>query len=408
MRKAWLAFAIASGFFLFEFVTRVEPSLDAQAIGSFFHLSNSGFGTLSSLFFWVYAPMQIIVGLLLDRFGARRFLLLGSFCCAAGTLMFAATNLVGVAGAGRMLTGFGASFAFVGALWLVNHWFAPERFALLSGGVNAVGMIGVAAGAVGLSDAVTDFGWRPVFLVTGAAGLLLVLLIYFFLHEPASPAAAAQTGPVEHVRDSLKTVLGDGRVWALSLVGLLYYMPVNVYGGLWGTTELVRNHHFTTVAAETDVSMIFWGMALGSVAGGWFSDRIGHRKYLVLGGAVLTTCAYGAALYLPASALGEGVLLLAAGFFGGFQMLTFAMAKEGQDNRVVGTVVAFVNMVGIAGALIFQPLVGYLADRLGGNFELALMTVPACTAAAALIVLFVPKYRHPHHMPGARRGSPAV
>ena len=39
-------------------------------------------------------------------------------------------------------------------------------------------------------------------------------------------------------------------------------------------------------------------------------------------------------------------------------MLTFAMAKEGQANRLVGTVVAFVNMIGIAGALIFQPLVG--------------------------------------------------
>ena len=78
-------------------------------------------------------------------------------------------------------------------------------------------------------------------------------------------------------------------------------------------------------------------------------------------------------------------------------MLTFAMAKEGQAGGLVGTVVAFVNMIGIAGALIFQPLVGYLADATGGNFQLALTTVPVCAALAAAIILFVPEYRHPDH-----------
>ena len=85
MRAAWIAFWIASAFFLFEFVTRVEPSLAADADRRISMASrDAGFGTLASLFFWVYAPMQIVVGLLLDRYGARRFVLLGSFCCAAG------------------------------------------------------------------------------------------------------------------------------------------------------------------------------------------------------------------------------------------------------------------------------------------------------------------------------------
>ncbi|MCT2398569.1 MFS transporter [Novosphingobium mangrovi (ex Huang et al. 2023)] len=407
MRAAWIAFVIGSSFFLFEFVARIEPSLDTGTIAGFFGLSDSGFGTLSSLFFWIYAPMQIVVGLVLDRYGARKFILGGSLCCAAGVLLFAATNVVGIAAAGRVLTGFGASFAFVSALWLVNHWFAPERFAMLSGAVNAVGMVGAAIGAVALSDLVTAAGWRLVFAVTGLVGLGIFAAAFLFLREPRSPASDADTRPVEHVRQSLATVLGNGRIWALSIVGMLYYMPVNVYAGLWGTTELVSDHHRSQIAAETIVSMVFWGMALGSIFGGWVSDLLGHRKYLVLGGAVLTGLAYTTALYLPLSAFAEGALLLAAGFFGGFQMLTFAMAKEGEANDVVGTVVAFVNMIGIAGALIFQPLVGYLADAAGGNFALALGTVPACTALAALIVLFVPEYRHPDHVSDGGTAQPA-
>ncbi len=402
MRAAWIAFWIASAFFLFEFVSRAEPSLAAGPIAHFYGLSDAGFGTLASLFFWIYAPMQIVVGLVLDRWGARRFILLGSFCCAAGIAIFASTNNVAIGGAGRVLTGFGASFAFVAALWLVNHWFAPERFALLSGGVNAVGMLGTAIGSVALSGVIARAGWREVFFATAAAGLVIFAAAFFFLREPRSPASTATTAPAEHVRQSLATVLGDGRTWAIAIVGLLYYMPVNVYGVLWGTTELMKDRHFSEVAAETAVSMIFWGMAAGSVAGGWLSDALGHRKYLVFGGAVLTALAFTGALYLPGGEIVEGALLFAGGFFGGLQMLTFAMAKEGQPNRVVGTVVAFVNMIGIAGALVFQPLVGYLADITGGDFRAALTTMPVSVGLAALLILALPEYRHPDHRPGAR------
>jgi MFS family permease len=221
------------------------------------------------LFFWVYAPMQIVVGLLLDRYGARRFVLLGSFCCSAGVLLFAATSHVVVAEIGRMLTGFGASFAFVAALWLVNHWFAPERFALLSSIVNAVGMLGAAIGGVLLSGLIVSAGWHYVFVATGVAGMAIFLLALVFLHEPPSPAARA-TAPVGiHVRQSLLAVIGNRRTWAIAVIGLPYYVPVNVYGGLWGTTELVHNHDVSAVTAETLVSLVFWGMTAGSVFGGW-------------------------------------------------------------------------------------------------------------------------------------------
>lgn len=402
MRAAWIAFAIASTFFLFEFITRIEPGLATDAIAHFYRLSDADLGTLASLFFWVYAPMQIAVGVLLDRYGARRFILLGTFACAGGMLIFAATNNVVVGGFGRGLTGFGAAFAFVAALWLINHWFAPERFALLSGAVNAVGMLGAAIGAVALSDLITLAGWRTVFLGTGAAGMAILLVAFLFLREPHSPAASATTLPAEHIRQSLAGVLGHHRIWVIAIVSLLYYMPVNVYAGLWGTTELMKDHHLSRVTAETAVSMIFWGTAVGSIAGGWLSDWLGHRKYLVFAGAVLTGLAYAGVLYLPGTQLTVGALLFAAGLFGGLEMLCFAMAKEGQPNALVGTAVAFVNMVGIAGALIFQPLVGYLADLNGGDFHAALTSVPICAGFAALLVLTLPEYRHPEHQPGAR------
>ena len=243
-----------------------------------------------------------------------------------------------------------------------------------------------------------------MFVATGAAGMLIFLLALLFLREPPSPAATA-TAPVStHVRQSLLAVIGNRRTWVIAVISLLYYVPVNVYGGLWGTTELVRNHHVSPVTAETLVSLIFWGITVGqrvrrlAVRPARPSQVAGLRRCAVHGAGLCRR-----ALAARAASGWKRALLFAAGFFGGPQMLTFAMAKEGQANRLTGTVVAFVNMIGIAGAMIFQPLVGYLADLGGGDFRLALTVVPLCAGLAAVLVLFLPEYRHPEHRPGARR-----
>ena len=149
-------------------------------------------------------------------------------------------------------------------------------------------MLGTAIGGVALSALIAQSGWQHVFIGTGAAGLAIFLVALLFLREPSSPAQTATTGAVEHIGQSLSDVMGHPRTWAIAIIGLLYYMPVNVYGGLWGTTELMQDHHLSRVGAETAVSMIFWGMALGSVGGGWLSDLLGHRKFLIFAGAVLT------------------------------------------------------------------------------------------------------------------------
>ena len=92
MRAAWIAYGIASAFYLFSFFAQVEPGLAPGPIALHYHLSNADLGTLTSVFYWIYGPMQIGAGLLMDRYGAKRFILLGSFACAAGTLIVAVSG----------------------------------------------------------------------------------------------------------------------------------------------------------------------------------------------------------------------------------------------------------------------------------------------------------------------------
>ena len=393
-RSAYAAVVIAALYYFFEFVARVEPSLATAQIAAFYRLSEAEFGTLASLFFWVYAPMQIVVGVLLDRHGARVPVLIGSLLCALGVLVFIATPTPLLAGAGRLLTGLGASFAFVSALYLVNHWFPPRRFALLSGAVNAVGMVGTAAGSVALTLFIADWGWRPVFFATALFGFGVFVLAALFLRDAPKREARASDAHV----GKLRAVFVNRRLWLIAGLGMLYYMPVNVFGVLWGHEALVQQNRLSAVQAQTAIAMIFWGLALGSVVFGALSDRLGHRRLLILCGLAPAMAAFAAVIYLPLSSpYAIGALLFAGGFFVGGQMLTFAMAKEGLGAQHTGTVVAFVNMIGIGGAIVFQPLTGYLLELFGHSFSKALTLMPAALAAAAVVALLLRDERHPDH-----------
>ena len=55
-----------------------------------FAVDATAFGTLSAFYFYSYAPMQLPVGFLMDRFGARRLLTVATVICAAGAFGFMA------------------------------------------------------------------------------------------------------------------------------------------------------------------------------------------------------------------------------------------------------------------------------------------------------------------------------
>ncbi|MEB8386968.1 MFS transporter [Rhodobacteraceae bacterium KMM 6894] len=397
-RAGIIALALTTSFYLFEFVTRIEPSLAIESIATDFNLSHGSVGTLSSIFFWVYAPMQLVVGVLLDRFGARPLIVPAIATCALGVILFAWGNDPVIAGAGRILTGFGASFAFVGALYVVNHSFAPKQFAVLSGLVNTIGMLGTAVGANLLADAIQIYGWRPVFDTTGIVGLVLFLMAFLFLRAGPKSTISQPSGHITSAFSELSGILTSPRIWIISAAGALYYMPINVFGGLWGQSDLVQDHGLEPVSAEMAVSMIYFGMAVGSVGAGALSDWLGHRKWIIASSAALSAVAYTFAIYSETSSVALiASALFVAGLLGGAQMLTYAMAKEGRSAAEVGKVISFVNMIGIASAIFFQPLIGWMIDMTGGDYHKALSSVPACAIAAALLILLVKEWRHPDH-----------
>ena len=174
----WFICILGALFYCYEYLLRVSPSVMTHQVMKTYHLEASSFGNLSAMYYYIYIPMQLFVGLLLDRYGPRRLLTMATIACAIGVYFFAATHILFLAEIGRFLMGFGSAFAFVGVLKLAIIWLPPQRFALVTGFTVMLGMIGGMLGDVFLTSLVHMEGWKLTCFLAAIFGVLLALIIF--------------------------------------------------------------------------------------------------------------------------------------------------------------------------------------------------------------------------------------
>ena len=394
---------IAALFYCYEFVLRIIPGvLQSELSAAFGHISASTFGQLSALYYFAYSPMQLPVGILMDRFGPRRLLSLACFCCAIGSFMFSYSSSMLIAGSGRFLVGFGSSFAFVGVLSLAVHWLPRRYFSLVAGLMTTLGMLGLVYGEMKITEMAGSLGLNPVLLMMVVIGLALTALI----------ALVVRDGPGGHFVKSLSLgdfyqnivrVLVSPQVWLVAFVGACMYTSLSVFGDLWGKSYLEKAHHLTKIEAAKTISAMFLGWAVGAPIAGYFSDRTGRRVLPLVVGAFGALVCISVILYCAGlSYTVLNVLMFLYGLFSATEIIIFVVAKENSGVELSGTVFAAANMIVTLGGVIFQPLVGSLLDKFSRgqvvagehvysilDYQLALSVLPACLLLVMLVSFFL-------------------
>jgi MFS family permease len=129
----------------------------------------------------VYAGLQVPVGVLIDRYGSKRLIVVGSVIMAGAQAMFAFASALPVAFAARMVLGLGDALTYISVMRLVPAWFPLERSAKLTNATGPVNQLGFVLSAVGFASGLATAGWTPSFLsaagVSIAAGVLALLLL---------------------------------------------------------------------------------------------------------------------------------------------------------------------------------------------------------------------------------------
>lgn len=401
----WLICAIGAIFYCYEYLLRISPSVMTQELMRMYDLTATELGLFSAYYYHAYVPMQIVVGLLMDRYGPRRLLTWACLFCAIGTFLFGCGYSLLVAEVGRFLVGFGSAFAFVGALKLATIWLPPHRFALISGLITCLGMVGAMIGDILLRKLVDQAGWQVTIYGSAAIGVFLTAVIWALIRD-ARPGMAVSH---EHVLEFRKLFVGlwqaikNPQMWLVGLVGLLLYLSLSAFGELWGIQYLEQSRGLSKIDAANANSLIFLGWAVGGPLWGLFSDVIRLRCLPIILSSVMALIVVAVMLYAPTLSVVQLYWLL---FFFGFmcsvQVLVFAIAREVSNRKMTGTAIALTNFFVMMGGNFFQPMVGKLLDMKWGGvvldglrvyspeaYQFALAILPIGITLSIIITFFV-------------------
>lgn len=403
---AWFVWGLGAALFFSEYIVRISPSVMQPYLMRDFHVSAFMLGSLSAFFYYPYVAMQIPVGMLVDRYGPSRLLLVTAILFSFSCFLFATATQVGMAEISRFLMGFSASFAFVSTLKLALNWFPATRFGLLAGLTQALGMLGASVGDAPASLLIQNIGWRSTMDLVAVVFLVLGAVIWLCMRD-------APTGHKQYsmsledsghtVWQGLKIVVKNPQTWLNgAYVGLLY-APTAAVAELWGVAFLHDSFGIGHATAAFGVGLIFIGFAIGGPLGGWFSDTIGQRRPVMIGSAILcfvtlTTIIYGPVFPMPV--LYTLLFLLGLGTTG--VAVGYALSSEINPHTTVGTSLAFANMSSVIIGAILQPIIGAILDytwdgrMLDGarvfnahDFHVALFVLPLFLGLALLTVFFI-------------------
>lgn len=401
---AWVMWAIAASFYFYEFMLQVSPSVMVPELMRAFDISAQRLGDLASMYFFVYAPMQIPVGILLDRYGPRKLLILAVLSCAVSSVVFSQTQTYILALLARAFIGFGSAFAIVGAMKVISNWFLPNKFASLLGLVVMIGMFGAVSGQAPLAYSVNQVGWRHTMLGLGILGVGLAIVMFCVLRDhPNGKQTHHHTDESDSIFAGLKIIVRSKQTWLASVYGSFMFAPTLAFAALWGVPYLHEAYHYEPSLAAFSVSLIFIGWAIGSPLVGLISDNLGRRKPTMYGGsfgALLTICIILYVPHLPLFIL--QFLLFCFGLFSSGFLMAFPIVKELNCPKHNATAMGFINTLNTLGGALLQPLIGYILDMFWqGNkihgipfyssmdFKIALTALPVIILVAIIILPFI-------------------
>ena len=335
---------------------------------SAYGVTAGGLAAMSAAYYYIYTPMQLPVGILMDRYGPRRLLSLAVLMCAVGALVMAGILSLPAATIARLLMGFGSAFAFVGVMKLAAHWLPPARLAMISGISTTLGMVGAIVGDTALNSLVYNVGWRESWFIAGIVGLILALVMWLVIrdnpqHKRLAPGMKRETRTWGQAWKYLLSIAKNFQFWVNGLIGGLLFLPLTVFGALWGVPFLEQAYGIPHQAAGEAISMLFIGVAVSGPILGWLSSYIKRRKIVLMVGSLGATICFGILLYSPQlSIVSINVLLFLIGAFVAAEILVFAIGCEISSPKAAGTAVAGTNFLVMIGGAIFQPVAGWLLD----------------------------------------------
>jgi len=342
----------------------------------------------------------LIVGRLIDRWGAARVILLSAVLMSALMAMMSRQSgnpwatgalcfFIGVTGTGTTPLGY---------LSVLPRWF--DRRLGLALGAAMVGLgLGTMVFPVMAQQFITNMGWRTAYVVLAAISLVLSLLAWCLVFAGGREGAVtALAGPVAHAEQeglTLGQAARTGRYWLL-LVIVFLVSAAGLGMAVHGLAHLTDRGMNAQAAAQIG-GMAGLGVVLGRLLAGGLMDRwsappVGAGSF-ALGALGIALYAYGSPHSMPTMMAAGFLAALCIGAEGDFIPYTVRIYFGARSfGAIFGTLFGVYALGGLLGPIAF----GIVFDR-QGSYQNALNAASAACVLAALACAMLGRGRYGRH-----------
>lgn len=374
--------------------------------GTIFDQLQSDFGlnafavtSLGAVFVYVYAGMQLVVGIAADSYGGRRTLLLGSIIMCVGAVMFPCARSTTMLLVSRVLIGFGSSFVYLSIVKEVDTLFAPRHFAGLLGLTLLASYGGNVAATLPFERAVYAFGWRDTLLAVAALSLLATMVAGVVLRRlPHFPIRRTRI-PLRLLWD----VLRNPRSRGLLVSGMINFPIVFVIQGILGKKFLEDVVGLSSASAAMFLLIMAIVCGVAAACGGPALRLTGHRRKPVMLFAVGTILLSTVVMLLAVLVGASGWVFLVAYVLLALSIVgipaSLATMKEVNRPDAVAMTISVLNTAVYLGVGIVGNLAGMILDVFAGQAAVgdarivyppaAYATLFACLTSLAMFCAFV-------------------
>ncbi|MCG7274922.1 MFS transporter [Corynebacterium singulare] len=337
-----------------------------------FEVDASRIAVFTSVQLGVYALAQIPTGMLIDRFGPRRLLVIGSVIMGLGQVVLGFTTNYWVAIAARILVGAGDATAFLSVMRILPYWFPLHRTPMFTQVTSSLGQLGQFMSAIPFSLVLGWAGWTTAFVTLGAVGILIAVAAAVAVADSPESLGIVKT-PKERPNSGshglgslLATVLRSPVAWQAFFIHWVGLAATNVFVMLWGMPMMTAGLGFSKTEAGWVLTWFSVCMVLVGPLHGKLSSRAsGYRPWLTLSFVAVHIAVWVVFFLAGGSYLSLFILISLVSLCTPVANYGFDIVRENLERSVVATATGLGNMGGFISSMLGAQLFGVFLDHLG-------------------------------------------
>lgn len=408
-RKRWFMLFLLFILTAINYLDRTNMAVAAPSMSAELGFDAATMGLLFSAFAWAYGLMQIPGGCFLEHFGSRLAYAVSLFLWSLFTVLMGFSksfaSLFGI----RMAIGAAEAPAFPTNSRVVAAWFPAKERATATSIYTAGEFIGLAFLTPFLFWILEHHGWREIFYITGAIGIVASVFWYFLYRDPKE-CPGVNEAELAYIRDGGGLAEKAGASAKISRTQVLelfrHRQLLGVYLGqfantstmyfflTWFPTYLIMAKQLPMLKAGLYAVIPYIGALCGVLLGGYWSDAM-LRRGATLSKARKTPIICGLLCSMTimtanyVDSLNAIIAIMSIAFFGqGMAAIIWSTVGDIAPVDSIGLAGGVFNFIGNLAGIITPIVIGVIL-QMTGSFVGAMIFISCIAAIGIFSFIFI-------------------